>query len=136
MHRKEDMLTINAYFMPLLLAVGIALQPPHSHAVGCLSHCTGDKTSAGPKPETTFLILPADPDLSSEVPLADDKNSTTVSGDNNRVKSHDANNVKNTIFGDVSIRIGHEGLEIREVGSNSTIDNSITTSIILGDLQQ
>jgi hypothetical protein len=44
--------------------------------------------------------------------------------------------VKNTVFGDMNIRVGHERVDVRTESNsnNNTIDANINSTIILGDM--
>jgi hypothetical protein len=54
-----------------------------------------------------------------------------------REDSHNLDNVKNSIVGDIYIRNGHEQVTIKNVRSKQVgIDTSIHNTIILGDLQK
>lgn len=46
--------------------------------------------------------------------------------------------VKNTVFGDMNIRVGHERVDIRTESNsnNNTIDTGINSTIILGDMEK
>lgn len=54
---------------------------------------------------------------------------------NRNIRSGDA---KNSVFGDMNIRIGHERVDVRteSASSNNTIDASINSTIVLGDMNQ
>lgn len=46
--------------------------------------------------------------------------------------------VKNSVFGDMNIRVGHERVDIKtdSNSNNNTIDANINSTIILGDMKQ
>ncbi len=49
-----------------------------------------------------------------------------------------AGDVKNSVFGDMNIRVGHERLDIRteSASNNNTIDATINSTIVLGDMNR
>ena len=56
-----------------------------------------------------------------------------------RDQSHNFGDVKNSVVGDVNIRVGHEHIEIGNFGEsskNNIVDASIQSTIILGDLKK
>ncbi len=90
---------------------------------GCFSNCEAPKKT---NPQATKIMQ--------------SQTSTTTSTQNkdsyNRSKSHNANGNDNTMMGDMSIHVGHNSMTIGSVEKNSKVDNSISSSIILGDVQQ
>lgn len=64
---------------------------------------------------------------------------TTIDNSNNigtRNNSHNMGNVDHSIIGDVSIQNGHTKMEISNVQKGSSIDASIKSTVILGDVHQ
>lgn len=57
---------------------------------------------------------------------------------NQRERSHNTGDVKNSVMGDMEIRVGHEKLDIKMDGgtSNSTVNASVNSTIILGDMNK
>jgi hypothetical protein len=55
-----------------------------------------------------------------------------------RERSHNTGDVKNSVMGDVNIRVGHEKLDIRlDSGTeDNSVDASISSTIILGDMKR
>ena len=55
-----------------------------------------------------------------------------------RERSHNTGDVKNSVMGDVNIRVGHERVDIRlDSGtSDNLVDASISSTIILGDMKR
>jgi len=49
-----------------------------------------------------------------------------------------AGDVKNSVFGDMNIRVGHERVDVKtdSDSNNNTIDASINSTIILGDMNK
>jgi len=45
-------------------------------------------------------------------------------------------NFKNTVMGDVNVNVGHKNLSIGDVGRDSRINNSISATVIVGDLNK
>lgn len=97
----------------------------------------------------TLIILPA---LSFALCLTECRQGTSkpiISNDNHSVgyksdevnyreRSHNTGDVKNSVMGDMNIRIGHERLDIRmdSNSSNNSVDASISSTIILGDMKK
>ena len=54
---------------------------------------------------------------------------------NRNIRAGDA---KNSVFGDMNIRVGHERVDVRteSASSNNTIDASISSTIVLGDMNK
>lgn len=55
-----------------------------------------------------------------------------------RERSHNTGDVKNSVMGDVNIQVGHEKLDVRiDSGTNNnSVDASISSTIILGDMKR
>src|SRR5262249_53143391 len=55
----------------------------------------------------------------------------------NRTQSHDVgDNNKSVVLGDMNINFGHNGLQISNVAPNASINNSINSTVIFGDVNQ
>jgi hypothetical protein len=56
----------------------------------------------------------------------------------NRVKSPETGDVKNSVVGDMNIHVGHKRVDIKtdSNSSNNLIDASINSTIILGDMNK
>ncbi|PIR18261.1 MAG: hypothetical protein COV46_00820 [Deltaproteobacteria bacterium CG11_big_fil_rev_8_21_14_0_20_49_13] len=55
-----------------------------------------------------------------------------------RDKSHNTGDVKNSVMGDVNIHVGHKKMDVKiDQGSgNNTVNASVSSTIILGDMKQ
>lgn len=55
-----------------------------------------------------------------------------------RERSHNTGDVKNSVMGDVNIKVGHEKLNINidSKGDDHMVDASINSTIILGDMSK
>lgn len=55
-----------------------------------------------------------------------------------RIRSHNFRDVRNSVLGNVDIRVGHDHLEIGGIGQGNQnyIDASVQSTVILGDLKQ
>lgn len=55
-----------------------------------------------------------------------------------RERSHNTGDVKNSVMGDVNIKVGHEKLDIKmsSGAKNNTVDASVNSTIILGDMSK
>jgi hypothetical protein len=55
-----------------------------------------------------------------------------------REKSHNTGDVKNSVMGDVNIRVGHDKLDINmdSKSKNNFVDASVSSTIILGDMKK
>lgn len=55
-----------------------------------------------------------------------------------REKSHNTRDVENSVMGDLNIHVGHERLEINmdKNSKSNTVDASVSSTIILGDIKQ
>ncbi len=54
-----------------------------------------------------------------------------------REKSHNTGNVRNSVMGDMNVNVGHKRLNLNiGSGSNNTVDASINSTIILGDMKK
>lgn len=105
--------------------------PCHRHALepSCLGRvlavCLLLATLLGPQPGAALCLKDCDP-----AAVKPNYQIDTYS----REGSHDMGNVKNSIVGDVTIKNGHERLEIKDIKSKETfIDASINSTVILGD---
>lgn len=102
----------------LTLLLGMTLLSSVAHAV-CLKNCE-DMTSS----RTLKAIQPTEGGISFH--------------QEPRQNSHNYGDMKNSVGGDMNIRVGHEKIEIGGL-SNSTgnmIDTSINSVIVLGDSKQ
>lgn len=54
----------------------------------------------------------------------------------NRTGSHDANGTFQGSLGDQQIWIGHDHLSVGNVGKGATVDNSISSTIIMGNVKE
>lgn len=61
-----------------------------------------------------------------------------VSNSPYRQRDISAGDVKNSVFGDMNIRVGHERVDVKtdSNSNNNTIDASINSTIILGDMNK
>lgn len=55
-----------------------------------------------------------------------------------REQSHNMRDAKNSVLGDVNIHVGHKQLDLRTEGAShgNTIDASVNSTIILGDMKK
>lgn len=55
-----------------------------------------------------------------------------------RERSNNTGDVKNSVMGDMNIRVGHEKVDIRmdSKSNNNTVDASVSSIIILGDTKK
>ncbi|MBI4211090.1 MAG: hypothetical protein HY540_00485 [Deltaproteobacteria bacterium] len=108
--------------LPSLLICGTAMifiAVPLTASALCLENCVDRK----PEPLASMaLTSPQDTTIEPQM----------------RERSHNTADVKNSVMGDVNIRVGHEKLEIRSEGTShsNTVDASIQSTIILGDMKQ
>ena len=61
---------------------------------------------------------------------------TYNSSSSQRDRSHNLNGVKNSIVGDVTITNGHNRVNVSDITGDTTVDASINSTIILGDMKQ
>ncbi len=55
-----------------------------------------------------------------------------------RERSHNTRDVKNSVMGDVNIHVGHDRMDIKmdSKSNNNTVNASVSSTIILGDMKQ
>ncbi len=84
----------------------------------CMNSCKNTSSQQGTAPE--FDGFPAPP------------------ANGTRQNSDDIGDVRNSIMGNVNIRVGHEHLSINMDSNSSanTVDASVSSTIILGDMKQ
>ena len=108
---------INHRAMFIMLSYFILL-PSLSNAL-CLQNCKQEKAR--------FFEV-------SDIGSPSSGNVNSPSADHN-IRTGD---VKNTVFGDMNIKVGHEHVDIRtdSNSNNNTIDANINSTIILGDMMK
>lgn len=85
----------------------------------CLQNCTSESTSRQNAPNFNSI-------------------GTGANRVQYRERSHNTRDVKNSVMGDVNIRVGHDKLDIKmdSNSSSNTVDASVTSTIILGDMKK
>lgn len=86
---------------------------------GCFSNCEAPKNT---NPQAARIMQ--------------SQKTSTKTDSHNRGKSHNATGNNNTMMGDMSIHIGHNNMTFGSVEKDSRVNNSISSSIVLGDVQQ
>lgn len=93
----------------------------------------------------TLVIILLNPTLGYTLCLKDCKpgvnpspSKTTFQYNEPRRNSHNFGDVKNSVLGDVQVRVGHEHIEIGGIGQGNQnyIDASVQATVILGDLKK
>lgn len=106
----------------LMAGVGmISLLSPLSSQALCLKNCqSGDTAQRG-------TIQTSAPSTNYQQNQAD-----------RRIGSHNFGDTSTNVMGDMNIQVGHEKIEIKgmENSTNSIIDTSISSTIILGNVKQ
>lgn len=103
----------------IVLSAFFFLAPSLSDAL-CLKECTIQM----PRPQISF---------DNRSLMGPTYNNTTF-----RERSPNIGNIKNGVAGDMNIRVGHERVDIKtdSNSNNNTIDASINSTIILGDMNK
>jgi len=108
MLNKKIYINILTLYFFLLPSLGNAL---------CLQNCRQEASRIGTSRNSSYLDQ-----MTSSMPPP--------------VRNIKTDDVKNTVFGDMNIRVGHEKVDIRTESnsSNNAINASINSTIILGDM--
>lgn len=108
--------------MSIIAVLLICLLPAFSHAL-CLKDCQPQAPISGRS--FNYNSTP---------------NSTNYTADDMqyREKSHDTGDLKNSVMGDVNIRVGHDQLDIKmdSKSHDNMVDASVSSTIILGDMKK
>jgi hypothetical protein len=102
----------------LILTIMIFLSPSIAQAL-CLENCRQEAAAIHSYDDF------GDPNARSQ----------NAGSGNRNIRAGDA---KNSVFGDMNIRVGHERVDVRteSASSNNTIDASIYSTIVLGDMNK